>query len=126
MTAPPRPVQLGDQIWFTRHLHRKVKHVPSPKGSYHPGKTMKVWEPEEYVGQPEPSPRSGVVIGTRTLANGERHYLGYEEGIAFIPEETFRAYLVAYDLHRNPVYVLEEHIVGWEVYDDEAQDEIRG
>jgi len=89
--------QLGQRVRFTEPLRREFTHD---------GKTgRKVWRVDPAIEAIE-----GVVVGKRTLANGIRHLIGYDEGISFIKEETFTAYLIAYDLRRKPVHVLPEHI----------------
>lgn len=99
--APNGPFyDFGERVQFTHHLHRRVRCLDGP--SY---KVLKVWEAEPYRAE-------GIVLGLRTLADGERVFLGYEEGIAFAPSGHFRAYLIAYSGHHNPVYVLPEHITG--------------
>jgi len=94
--------QLGDRVTFTRSLTRRSH---SDETWWH----LRSWTTEGYPGQPEPEPRLGIVIGVRNLANG-RVLCGYEEPTEFHPTEHFRAYLIAYDLRRSPVYVLPEHI----------------
>lgn len=105
----------GDRVTFTRPLHRRavsrdqvVGDWPNHRTVY---RTYKEWTTERWVGDTNPSdePRLGIVIGRRVLANGYLHY-AYEEGTTFEPDQRFAAYLIAYDLHRAPVYVLPEHI----------------
>lgn len=93
----------GQPVEFTRTLTRRYEH----HAEGHKG--MKVWKSEGYPGEPEPAPRTGVLVGVRTLSNGENHYHGYDEPIEYRPTETFAAYLIAYDLRRKPVLVLPEH-----------------
>lgn len=52
----------------------------------------------------------GIVVGTRTLMNVERVYVGYDEGWDndLSSAERFQAVWVAYDLRRKPVFVLPE------------------
>lgn len=93
--------QLGQPVRYSHPLARIFTHDAKTG--------RKVWAPQtNYKG--EPLIGRGIIIGKRTLANGKRHYIGYDEGIAFIPEEYFTAYLIAYDLARKPVYVRPEHI----------------
>ncbi|MFE5309740.1 hypothetical protein [Isoptericola sp. NPDC056605] len=53
-----------------------------------------------------PHPVGGVITGVRTLANGHRHWIGYDEGVAFVPSAHLRVYVIAFDLHRRPAYAL--------------------
>ena len=52
----------------------------------------------------------GHVIGERTLSNGENEWMGEEEGFLYCPHTYFKAYLVVYNIHRKPVYVLPEDV----------------
>jgi hypothetical protein len=56
----------------------------------------------------------GIVIGRRCVREGSIYYGA--DYIAFTPQKYIKCYLVAYDLHRNPVYVLPEDL---EVLEDE-------
>lgn len=47
----------------------------------------------------------GVIVGWRTLSNGDVEYGGWDGTTEFSPTEHFKAYLVAYDMRRKPVYV---------------------
>ena len=47
----------------------------------------------------------GIVIGHRHVQEG---IVDYWPDSTFIPEKYIECYLVAYDLHRNPVHVLPE------------------
>ena len=49
----------------------------------------------------------GIVIGKRTLCNGEVYY---DPNPVFLPKEHFTAYLVSVNINENPVYVLPEDI----------------
>lgn len=98
-------VQFGQRVTFTWHLTRRYQSDPS-RG--HVG--VKKWLTEQWPGQAEPEPREGVVIGERTLTNGENHYNGWDEPITYRPKESFKAYLVAFDMRRRPVLVLPEHV----------------
>lgn len=99
MTPP-----LGAAVAFTWTLHRRSAWNAQ-------GRLSKAWVVGEWVGQAEPAARRGILVGVRTLANGTVEYLGHEEGSVFRPEERLTAYLVAYDLRRQPVFVLPEHLV---------------
>lgn len=53
----------------------------------------------------------GVIVGWRTLANGTVEYGNdWDAGDEFRPTEHFKAYLVAFDMRRKPVYVLPEDL----------------
>ncbi len=54
---------------------------------------------------------TGVIVGWRTLSNGKVTYGNDWDGSdEFRPTEHFKAYLVAYDMRRKPVYVLPEDL----------------
>lgn len=95
-------MKLGDRVRFTRHLTRRST-------AWRAGVT-KAWESKAYPGQPEPEPREGIVIGIRTLSNGRFDWSGYEDPGLYTPTAFFKAYLVAFDMRRNPVLVLPEHL----------------
>ena len=102
----------GDRVSVT---HRLVRRTEYPGG----GARKKFWEPveivkREFVGRylkqkVTPDPAEAIVIGIRTLANGETEWLG-EGGLLFVASDRFEAYLVATDLRSAPFYVLAEHI----------------
>ena len=56
----------------------------------------------------------GHVIGERTLSDGyqERDTGMHEDGtgVLYSPQRFFKAYIVVYNIHRKPVYVLPEDI----------------
>ena len=87
-------------------VHAKLTRAyPHEEGGLHAWRTCPI------------SPRQGMVIGKRTLYNGRWEYPGPDyynpEGDGapyFVQEEKLTAYLVVFDMHRNPVYILEEHI----------------
>jgi hypothetical protein len=97
--------EFGERVTFTRTLTRRYRHHPS-----NGWQGRKVWESEGYPGEPEPAPRSGIIVGVRTLADGVNSYNGYEEPITFQAERHFKAYLIAFDFRRKPALVLPEHI----------------
>lgn len=108
------PYALGDRVIFTRSLHRRTVSRDSIVGEWPHERTIyrtyKEWTVERWIGDTAPpEPRLGIVIGKRVLANGFLRY-AYEEGTTFEPDQRITAYLIAYDMHRNPVYVLPEHI----------------
>lgn len=107
----------GARVIFTHALRRHVHYntsitVQGWSGPVKRDGDVKTWHPEPMLGCtriPETG-RTGIVIGVRTLANGLREYLGYEEGIAFVPAEHLRAYVIAWDMGRKPALVLPEHV----------------
>lgn len=53
----------------------------------------------------------GVIVGERTLANGNLIYgNGYDIIDVFRPTEHFKAYQVAFNIRQKPVYVLPEDL----------------
>lgn len=53
----------------------------------------------------------GVVIGIRTLSDGNVDYGGSEDGTQYRPTRHFKAVLVAYSLYRKPVLVLPQDLM---------------
>lgn len=110
--------EFGTRVRTTVELERRVI-FEEPQGhyldkDYKPRRTLKVWETVPIADKVSPTltlrSRNGIIIGKRVLKNGEREYLGEDEGIAFLPTDSFVAYLVAYSMHRAPYYVREEDL----------------
>lgn len=64
-----------------------------------------IWTPKEYN-----VPRSGIFLGIRRIRDGYTIYNDYDELNDFETVAIRTAYLVAIGPHRNPVYVLPEHV----------------
>lgn len=99
--------QLGQHVTYTEHLRRR---------SAQPGEFMgperlwsNSWGPLYREDHRWPGGK-GIIVGKRTLSNGNTRWLGEDGGNGYEPVESFTAYLIAYDLHRRPVHVLPEHI----------------
>lgn len=94
---------LGRPVTFTQYLRRRSGDTPRPY-SY-----RKFWEPTPVTRLGIETPATGVLIGVRTLSNGTCSF--GEDGTNYQPENDshFTAWLIAYDLRRNPVLVLPEH-----------------
>lgn len=108
--------QLGDRVHFQNPLVRNFRRVDREKYGRKVSIDLKVWEPNPFAAR-----REGIVVGVRTLSNGERVYIGYEEGLTFAPEEHFTAYLVAFDMRRKPVHVRPEDLA---LRDDFTQEQL--
>lgn len=105
---------LGEEVMFRNPLER-VTRVDMPDGKYQNSVTRKCWVPRD--GKADWC--EGVVVGKRTLSDGIRQWESYDDGLfgssssggyEFTPEESFSAYLVAFDMRKNPVYVREDDI----------------
>lgn len=92
--------QLGQRVTYSKHLRRRSAH-PDGIG---PGR---IWSTEYYPGKDNPG-GEGIVVGVRTLSNGDAHWDDWGSG--YRPKEHFDAYLIAYNVHRKPVFVLPEHV----------------
>lgn len=90
--------ELGDRVRITHILRRRSYRIPDR------GADRKRWEPQH-----RPSANEGIVIGARTLFDGEAVW-GYDEPTRFEQTATVKAYLVATHLYRRPVLVLPEHM----------------
>ena len=97
--------ELGQRVAYTEHLKRR---------SAGPGEFMgsdRFWSNGPNLPGDHRWPGGeGVIVGKRTLTNGNIRWLGEDEGNGYAPVESVTAYLIAYDLHRKPVHVLPEHI----------------
>lgn len=105
--ADPGVFALGQRVTYSEHIRRR---------SAQPGEFLgpnKIWSnslgPLYLEGHRWPG-GEGVIVGKRTLSNGNTRWLGEDDGNGYEPTEHFTAYLVAYDLRRKPVHVLPEHI----------------
>lgn len=67
------------------------------------GRWPKVWKRLSY--QPN-RVVDGILIGVRTLSEGDVVWAGHDEPTYYQPTDYLTAYLVAYDLRRRPVYLL--------------------
>lgn len=98
--------KLGDRCQFSHRLNKQTWDPETYRkftidGKYS-GATEKRWVPV-------PAQHEGVIVGQRTVQNNwvdsAGEYLNYA-----VPTKYISAYLVAYDLRKNPVYVLPEHM----------------
>lgn len=87
-------LQLGTKVHFDHSSILWREHLAGGKRRWAPVH----WSRDQHT---------GVIVGWRTLANGDVEYgNGYDSGTEFYPTEHFKAYLVAYDMRKKPVYVL--------------------
>lgn len=80
--------KLGDRViaWQKYVLHRSWAHHE--------------WKVEQL-----PEPITGFVMGKRTLYNGKIEGSGqYDDPRYFVPTAILRAFLVAYDIRKKPIY----------------------
>lgn len=93
--------KLGQRVIFTHPLKRV--------GTWDEEKRQagKAWRHSRYEKKAQEL-QEGIVIGRRTLANGETQW--EEEGTIFHPTEYFQAYLIATALHRKPSVVRVENV----------------
>jgi hypothetical protein len=95
---------LGQKVTFSHPLHRESVYEKSEFGR---DEWWKKWlEPESSA------PMTGVVVGVRHLSNGVNHGGYWDSPIEYHNRETFKAYLIAYDMREKPVYVLPERVQG--------------
>jgi hypothetical protein len=92
-------VNLGTKVRYDARRTLWREHLPSGH---------RRWSSQSH-GQTH-SPREGVIVGARTLANGQVSYGGWDTPTEFSPTAHFKAYLVAFDMRKNPVYVLPEDL----------------
>lgn len=93
---------LGQRVKYAEHIKRRNSR---------PGEFLgpnRIWSNEPWPGHVLPG-GEGIIVGKRTLSNGDAHW-GYDESSTYTSKESFSAYLIAFDLHRKPVHVLPEHI----------------
>jgi len=91
-------LKFGDKLLITNKLVRKERNQRVEK-PYPRTITLKVWEDKPMLKLTEV-----IVIGKRTLWNGERWYEG-DAGYLFNPTEKLSAYLVVEKMHIKPYYI---------------------
>lgn len=101
-------LQLGDRVLFFSNLERVQETVTNPPESWKKYRQEKKWKNTPLSPGWNQS-LTGIVIGIRTLQNGILHW-DNEAGNLFDPQEYFQAYLISYNLHRKPVFVLPEFL----------------
>lgn len=90
-------LKLGQRVVFSAKLKRKWYKMGI--------QDIKSWTPVPC------DCTDGIVIGIRTLSDGDVEYGSYEDGTTqYRPTKHFRAALVVYSLHRKPVLVLPQDL----------------
>lgn len=104
--TPPAPagVRLGERVHFD-HSDILRRQSVTPYDTKQP--MRKEWRKSQWGKRGDV--RHGLIVGVRTLSNGTITWFS-DEPIVFHPEMYFTAYLVAYDLRRNPVYLLPDDV----------------
>lgn len=85
-------LELGTPVQFTAIYIRCNANT----GSY---RVRKYWYAKEC------KPRTGLIVGIRTLSNGTREWIDSEKGYEYNPIEYLQAALVVFDMRRKPVLV---------------------
>lgn len=75
-------MKFGDVVIAQGKLRRRCEHVPRSNDKVYWAPVM-WWEP-----------RRGLFIGWRTLSNGEKEYISYDDGWVYRPKEHFKVALV--------------------------------
>ena len=101
---------LGDRVLFRRPLVRKRSSDERVRHGYDGLPVKMLIARRDWVRGEQEMWRQGIIIGKRTLQNGEYNY-GGEDGPSYLTDiEYVPAYLIAYDLPPKPVRVLEDDI----------------
>lgn len=104
----------GDEVKFINNLkRRRSDYKCSSQRFWKPDVFRLKWVMIDKLHRQKPLITTGIIIGIRTLRDGHTVYVGYDGGneASFICDKTFKAYLVAIDMKRNPVYVLPKDII---------------
>ncbi len=101
---------LGDRVLFRRPLVRKRSRNERGRHGYDGLPVKMLIARRDWVRGEQEMWRPGIIIGKRTLQNGEYNYGGEDEQSYLSDIEYVPAYLIAYDLHQKPVRVLEDDI----------------
>ena len=99
--------RLGDRVETTHRLNKQTwdpeTHRKFTLDGRYASRTEKRWVPVDFHQQ-------GVIVGMRVVQNNwverDSEYGGYA-----VPTKYITAYLVAYDMRKQPIYVLPEHLV---------------
>lgn len=95
---------LGQRVTFSTRLNRRVKYWGSDTEQFD-----KFWSTLDRVRQPLPG-GEGIIVGKRTLSNGNTHWLEGDGVTVYDAKEHFQAYLIVTSLRTAPIHVLPEHI----------------
>lgn len=95
---------LGQPVRFFETLTRRYQPA-APR-------SKRVWESDRYhsTATAATGRAEGIIVGIRTLSDGECDDGYYDNPTIYYPTRTFTAYLVAYHLRRKPVLVLPERL----------------
>jgi hypothetical protein len=96
--------ELGQRVTFSTRLKRRDKYWGSDTEQFD-----KSWSTLDRRRQPLPG-GEGIIIGKRTLSNGNTHWLEGDGGTVYDAKEHFQAYLIVTSLRTAPNHVLPEHI----------------
>lgn len=58
----------------------------------------------------DPETDEGFIVQRATLQQGGSHHGSWDEPACWLDHGTTRAYKVAWNMHRNPIHVLPEHV----------------
>ena len=86
-------MQFGSYVVAQGTLRRTGDYIPN-------GRDKVYWVPVIWS-----TPKTGLLIGWRTLSNGEVSAGSYDEGATYHPKEYFKVGLVVFNEHTNPFYV---------------------
>lgn len=103
--------KLGDRVKISHRLNKQTWDPETyEKFAIHPYPHDQRIIRQEKRWVPVPAQHEGVIVGHRTIQNNWVDWIGDDEGNYAVPTKYISAYLVAYDLRKNPVYVLPEHM----------------
>lgn len=105
--------KLGDRVQISHRLNKQTWDPETyRKFEVKPGRPFEasdvVCTEKRWV--PIPEQLEGWIVGRRTVQNNWVDRC-YDEASVAVPTKYISAYLVAYDLNKNPVHVLPEHMV---------------
>jgi len=100
--------RLGMAVQYRQPLRRK--YVPRERSST--GYARHEWQHDAYW--KEARWEDGVIVGVRTVQDGDYDIGGWEEQ-AFLYNRTYKtAFLIAFDLRQKPVLVAPENVRAWQ------------
>lgn len=86
-------IEYGATVWVNAKMKRKSRPLRR-------GWSAKFWDVFDFK-----EPKRGILIGYRTLANGEIEFGDSETPTTFFHKEVVKAALVSLDSKTNPIYV---------------------
>lgn len=113
-TNKPKEYLFSDEVKFINNLKKCRSDYKGSNERYWKSDVFRFeWVMIDKLHRQKPLITTGIIIGVRILRDGHIVYESHDDGLeaCFITDKTFKAYLVATDMKRNPVYVSPKDIL---------------